>query len=164
MQLVDMTAALTTAVKVKKPKKKKVVDVDSLIAALDGDGSQVEAAPSAVGEPATAEVDATEDFGAKKKRSKKKSSKMDFSSAFEELGVQDGADTAEAAPAEGAAHSAEGAAEGAAQSPEGAAQSPEGKLLHLCLCRSGFCRLTAFCAGQVDKMLGTMPWSLLYSC
>ena len=108
MQLAEMIAALTTAVKVKKPKKKKAVDVDSLIAALDGDGSQAEAAPPAVGEPAAAEGDDMEDFGAKKKRSKKKSSKMDFSSAFEELGVQDGADAAEAVPDNGAAQSAEG--------------------------------------------------------
>ena len=103
-----MPAALSTAVKVKKPKKKRAVDVDSLIAALDGDGSQAEAAPPAVDEPAAAEGDDMEDFGAKKKRSKKKSSKMDFSSAFEELGVQDGADAAEAVPDDGAAQSAEG--------------------------------------------------------
>ena len=121
MQLAEMIAALTTAVKVKKPKKKKQVDVDSLFAALDGDGSQAEAAPLAVGEPAAAEGDDNEDFGAKKKRSKKKSSKMDFSSAFEKLGVQAGADAAEAAPA------------------EQAAQAAEGELLHLCPCCSGLC-------------------------
>lgn len=127
MQLAEMNSALTTAVKIKKPKKKKAVDVDSLIAALDGDGSQAEAAASAEGEPAATEGSDIEDFGVKKKRTKKKSSKMDFSSAFEELGVQDGADAAEAASAESAP-------------AEGAVQSAEGELLHQPMLLRPLCR------------------------
>ena len=104
MQLAEMNSALTTAVKIKKPKKKKAAKLQ-----------------------AAAQISDIEDFGVKKKRTKKKSSKMDFSSAFEELGVQDGADAAEAASAESAP-------------AEGAVQSAEGELLHQPMLLRPLCR------------------------